>query len=219
MLEAALAYYQEFIDQTGNEPNLQAELAASRHRVEGILGELSALQGTGRLLLLGDSAVQADLELTLAQRDKLKQLADDFNHHCRETFRGPTTSGSEARHRSLIDLARTSEAALPTVLSAEQTRRLHQICLQVHAPQSFSTPEVADVLQLTSAQRDHLRDIQDDLALAKWNCYQRDDDRSATRSHVAEMRRNACDQVLHLLTEEQRAAWRNLAGRPFHAAD
>src|SRR5258708_33502648 len=37
LLEAALAYYQEFIDQCGDDPSLQAELASSHVWVAGIL--------------------------------------------------------------------------------------------------------------------------------------------------------------------------------------
>ncbi len=213
MLEAALTYYQEFIDQSGDDPRLQSELAASRRRVEVILAELSALEGTGQLILLGDRAVQDDLGLTSAQRARVKQLADNLGRLWRES---PNAFGAQDRRRSVIDLARTTEAALPGLLTADQSRRLKQLILQLQTPWSFSRPEVVEALQLTSTQREAIRGVQDDLGLAKWNCFQGDGDRAGARRKVAEMKRNASAQVLRSLTEEQQAAWRNLTGAPFH---
>ena len=52
MLEAALVYYQDFIDQSQDDPALKAELAKSHANVTRILSELTALQGSARLFLL-----------------------------------------------------------------------------------------------------------------------------------------------------------------------
>jgi hypothetical protein len=48
LLEEALAYYQEFIDQQSNDPSVQAELAASQARVERILSQLPPRDRPGR---------------------------------------------------------------------------------------------------------------------------------------------------------------------------
>jgi serine/threonine protein kinase len=215
MLEAALSYYQEFIDEAEGDPRLQSELTASRQRVKSILGELSALEGAGEFMLLGDRSVQDDLELTREQRDKVKALAEGITRHWRDAVHNLGELGQEDRRRRIIELAQNTEAALPQLLTPEQGRRLKQILIQVRAPHSFSSPEVAEVLQLTPAQKERIRGIQDDLSLAKWNYLQPEADRSALRKKIDEMKRNACEQILRTLTAEQRAAWRNLTGAPF----
>jgi serine/threonine protein kinase len=214
MLEAALAYYQEFIDQAGDDPLLQSELAASHHRVETILSELSALEGTGQLVLLGDHAVQDDLGLNPGQRTRVEALGESLSRHWREAFRKFGEAGQEERRRKIIDLARENETVLGQILTPGQERRLRQIVLQVQAPHSFSSPRVIDALRLTSAQREAIRAIQDDLALARWNYFQTEGDRAGARKKIEEMKRNACEQIVHSLTAEQQAAWRNLTGAP-----
>ena len=218
MLEAALAYYQEFIDQAGQDPLLQSELAVSHHRVQSLLGELSALEGTGQLMLLSDRAVQEDLALTPGQRDKVKALADNLARHWREALRHFGETGQEERRRAIIDLARANETALAEILAPEQARRLKQVVLQVQAPHSFSAPEVIEALKLTDAQRERIRGIQDDLALARWNHCQTEGDRTGMRKKIEDMKRNASDQIVRSLAVEQQAAWRNLTGAPFRPA-
>ncbi len=219
MLEAALAYYQEFIDQAGDDPLLHSDLAASHRRVETILSQLSALEGTGQLVLLGDRAVQDDLGLSGDQRARVQGLADNLTGHWREAFRKFGETGQEERHRTLIDLAHANETALQQILTPGQALRLKQIVLQLQAPHSFSAPQVVEALSLTGSQRETIRGIQDDLALARWNCFQTEGDRVGARRRIEAMKRNACEQIVRSLTVEQQAAWRNLTGAPIHDRD
>src|SRR5262249_19743262 len=49
LLQSALVYYQEFIDQRQGDPAAQEELRETKARVEKILSDLAALLGVGRL--------------------------------------------------------------------------------------------------------------------------------------------------------------------------
>src|SRR5262249_33158933 len=75
LLEAALAYYQSFIDQHKDDASLQADLASSRARVETILAELTTLIRAFRYVILHQKDVQAELELTKEQREALARIA------------------------------------------------------------------------------------------------------------------------------------------------
>jgi hypothetical protein len=88
LLEAALTYYQDFIEQHGDDPSIQAELDHSRQRAARILQEISAMQDCNKLKVLTHQAVQDDLRLTDGQRDRVaerwKEIADYWKQHrCR----------------------------------------------------------------------------------------------------------------------------------------
>ncbi len=70
LLEASLAYYEEFIDLRREDPGAQAELAGTRDRVKNILADLALLQGVGQPFLLKHQAVLADLKLSKEQRGR-----------------------------------------------------------------------------------------------------------------------------------------------------
>ena len=75
LLEAAVSYYQEFIELRKDDPRAQADLALARDQVARILGDLAALQSNRTLYLLDDPAVQKELQLTDAQQNQLDELS------------------------------------------------------------------------------------------------------------------------------------------------
>lgn len=78
LLEAALTYYQDFIDQHGEDASIETELTDSRAQVARILDELAIMQEGNPLELLASKAVQDDLKLSKKQRTRLIELAKEF---------------------------------------------------------------------------------------------------------------------------------------------
>jgi serine/threonine protein kinase len=187
LLEAALAFYQAFIDQARDAPAQQAELAAVRTRMARIIAELAAPQGGSekmfQALLLTEKAVQDDLGLTRDQVARLNERFDKLWQPLREfDKRGPG-----------------AEKAIADILHPQQAQRLWQIALQLSGAQAFSNPGVTEKLQLTAEQREKIRAIQDDVRLRRTD----------------ELREKERARILGVLTPEQKAKWQEMTGEPF----
>ncbi|MFO0898424.1 MAG: serine/threonine-protein kinase, partial [Pirellulales bacterium] len=74
LLETALAYYQDFIDDNANDPKMQAELIAGRENVQRLLTELALFQSAGDVLLLTRQDVLEDMQVDGEQTQKLRTL-------------------------------------------------------------------------------------------------------------------------------------------------
>ncbi|HVC96076.1 MAG TPA: serine/threonine-protein kinase, partial [Pirellulales bacterium] len=74
LLQTALTFYEDFIEQRRGDTESQAELAAVQDRVKGILRELNLLHREMQAGLLKDHAVLAELELSDEQKQRLADL-------------------------------------------------------------------------------------------------------------------------------------------------
>src|SRR5438552_636080 len=70
-LEAALAYYNDFLEQRRNDPAVRQELLESTKSVTQIVAELAALERFASFMLLANRYVQEDLSLSSDQRERL----------------------------------------------------------------------------------------------------------------------------------------------------
>jgi serine/threonine protein kinase len=214
MLEAALGYYQDFVDQP-QDPSIRAELEASRARVTRLLEELTALEGSGQLTALRERAVQDDLKLKPAQRQRVAELHGRIAEEWRAAFRAFRTLGEEARRAKTLELAVAEEKAVADVLTPEQAVRFRQILIQLRqrGPYGFSDPEVVDALKLTAKQREKIRHIQQDAYLAPWDGGRPPGGKKG-RGKGGVSWRAVQQKVLKTLTAEQRARWQELTGAP-----
>lgn len=160
MLEAAVNYYQEFIEQRRDDPSAQAELATTRDRVKKLLADLALLQGAVRLFLLGETAVRDELHLTSEQRSQTSALIARASEHRDNWIREFPELPAGQRRQRFIDMVRANDEALMAILNSEQQKRLRQIGLQCQGPQAFREPDVVATLELTSDQREQIRGIE-----------------------------------------------------------
>jgi serine/threonine protein kinase len=213
LLAMVLSYYQEFIDRRADDPRAQEGLLETRRQVEKILADLAVLRAAGQLNLLSQPAVLDDLQLDAGQRATVGELAarvaKQWKEACSEVGR---VSAGERERRHLVQ-ARANEAALKAVLTPQQLTRLHQIGLQADVAAAFREPEISDALQLTDAQRDRIRTIEEE----RWRHLMRsvrpdrppgNADHGAGPKHPPAMN----ERFLAVLTEAQARQWRQLAG-------
>jgi Spy/CpxP family protein refolding chaperone len=108
------------------------------------------------VLLIGQPAVQAELKLRDAQRDRIRDLNAEFDQKRREVAdRLTAAQGALDRDAFLALIAglrRENEEALARVLDKPQRERLAQIGLQLEGPMAVTRPEVAERLNLDDAQ-------------------------------------------------------------------
>ena len=163
MLEGSLVYYQSFLDERKNDPSIGAELAVARSKVAAILTDLSAVHDYIRAnflgMLLWMPGVADELRLSPQQADQVQHLNVGFPHlmFALEELRKLPSEQKQERMKALTSEV---EKGLKDLLSDEQSKRLHQIALQMAGLSAFNDPAVAEALSLTREQKDKIHTIQ-----------------------------------------------------------
>jgi serine/threonine protein kinase len=214
LLQSALKYYQEFIEQHREVSPIQAELEASRAKVETILSELATLMGTRQYIFLHQKHVQDELHLDADQREALARMDQKWHSAMRDM--GQRTP--EERERRFVALAQEQEAEVATILSPAQLRRFQQVALQCQGPAALLEVDVARTLKLTADQKKRIRTIEADMFAALPKGPNRGPAAAEARRTEEDVRKTAHQRVQALLTEEQAQQWRALTGPVFDGA-
>jgi serine/threonine protein kinase len=219
LLEGALQYYQEFIDQHQGDSSTQAELVASRARVGQILNALYAQQEYFRrmlmTMLLEERSVQDDLGITPNQAGKIRDLSDRLREQGRQAYRRSVTLSEEERGKKFKDLAAANDQAVAALLTPGQVARLKQIALQQRVPQAFSETEIAEALHLTAEQKVRIRAVQDEAQRAVEEATRQGRGPDEADQRAQQVAQGAAEIILAGLTSPQRDAWKELTGEPF----
>jgi serine/threonine protein kinase len=212
LLGAALAFYQEFIEQRRDRPKSQAELAETRDLVKKILDDLIVLQGAGTPLLLKDASVLDDLGASPEQRRQIRDLFEGGEWH--RSLADLHKLPPEERQQRFLATVRADDAALATILTPAQLDRLRQIARQCQGLAAFRDEEVVRQLHLTPEQKRQIRNIEGQLFLEP-PPFGPPGKRGGPGRGMREKQRAAVAQVVGLLSDPQKKSWRELTGRPF----
>jgi serine/threonine protein kinase len=217
LLESALADYQRFIEQRRDDPAAAAELAATRERVQTILGNLAVLQGAGQYALLKEPAVHDALKLEPAQRDELRKVLRELEAHHGQATREFHQLTPAEREQSILEVARASEIGAASILTADQLRRLRQIALQLQGAAALRDAEIAAALKLTAPQKTALRGIEEKFAIGPPKGPPHDKGPPPGRKGPGPQRKRSAEaqEVVNVLTPEQAKQWRELIGEPY----
>jgi serine/threonine protein kinase len=223
VLEEALRFYQDFVSQYRGNPSREAELVAVEKRLQKVLDDLLVVEGIGQLLLLTEKDVQTDLGLREADSQHVQQIAREFSQQSMTLLRGDAHATSQERRARFLDLARSSEGEMRSILGESQVQRLEQIRIQLAGFIAFSEPKIVKALGLTESQRESIRQIEAEtflmidegkiLLLA-------DDEPTASdgpqrKVSRASLHRSALDKCLAVLSPTQLNQWHELVDRPF----
>jgi Spy/CpxP family protein refolding chaperone len=191
------------------------------------------LQGLGRLTsgdlgpysFLNLEQVQKDLKLTQEQKDKLKAINDEFHAKRRqriEALAGAATGDRAARPAELRAKAREDRAEyrkkIEAVLLPEQRNRLGQIALQLRGPLSVLADEkMAKTLKLNPDQQKQIQAIEKALGDRLDSALQdlrgrRSASQAELEAKAAELRDQAVQQALGVLTPEQKDSLEKMKG-------
>ncbi len=209
LLQAALDYYQGFIETHDNDAAALVELRAGKERAAKLLDELSTLESLNLFLLANEQEVQTNLEIDEGKRARLTELKDRF-YDKRGPYSPKLNPGKQEDWdpKKRYEFAKEQEAALKEVLEPWQLKRLRQIDLQTQGPRAFHDSYAVDVLKLTTEQRSKISAIKNEtkgpLGRAKSGP-------AADEVLKAEVMRI----VREVLTPEQQAKWEDLTGSPF----
>ncbi|HEY7326256.1 MAG TPA: serine/threonine-protein kinase, partial [Gemmataceae bacterium] len=169
-----LVYYEKLIDQSRYDPAAQAELSATKERVQSILNNLADLQGGFQYHLLSDPGVVGELKAVEAQRERIRQLMEDLKNRPLE----PSNLSPTERLQHFLTEVKRIEAEAQQILTGEQQRRLRQIDLQLKGMRAFEEPEVIEALHLDASQREKIRALQaQEFCAAFGDCHSRPPDK------------------------------------------
>lgn len=215
LLESALAYYQEFIKQRSDNPEVQADLALTRDRVRQILADLAEIEGTGYLYLLNEAEVLGELQTNDDQRERLQALNQSLSEQRQEMFRDFRRLSSEEKRVRFLELARANEAGVHGILTSSQQSRLRQIAIQSKGLGAFRDPTIIAVLMLSTEQLGKIRAIEADMYGPGGPTRVGTPPPGGPKKNFEEFWKAEFEKGLAILTDEQREKWRELTGKQF----
>ena len=162
VLEKALAYYHQFMEQSRDDHAAQADLAGTEARVKRILEDLVLMQGAGQLLLLKDKdrAVLDDLRLSIEQAKRIEELSRRMEARQKDVFRDFHRLTDKEREQRVREMFRANEGDVAAILTQEQRNRLRQIELQRKGTGAFREANILKELKLTLEQKKRIEAIE-----------------------------------------------------------
>jgi hypothetical protein len=155
------------------------------------------------------SDVRKELELLDDQIQKLDKLNETRGERMRQMFSGMEDVPREQRFEKMRELGQKeqqqTERELEQILLPHQMRRLKQLELQTRSRggvQALLGDRAAEELGLSPEQKEKLQKRAAELE-------------EQLRQKTAELRKQNQDELLRLLTPQQRAKWKDLVGDPF----
>jgi len=172
-------------------------------------------------------ALQDELKMDAAQVEKLKAALDEAREDAREL--GPQLLNRDAtpaeRDKVFKQMLEIHEKALTRALKPEQVKRLKQLDNQMAGFGMFTRPEVVAAIKLTDEQRRDIARISDDVYRATRDLTSRRPraaggavaapDPDADKK-VEAVQKEALANAVSILTDEQRATFKDLTGEPFN---
>ena len=174
------------------------------------------MQEPSAAMLLRDDKVQTELMLTDDQKAQFKKIADKFRDDIQK-------ARDDKDFKKMFELFQTASAEvdkqLPDILKPDQVKRLKQLELQAAGCAAFTKDDVQTALKLTDAQKKEITATQDDIKkdaadLLKDAQGDMDKMREAFKK-IQGMRKDALAKVMDSLTDDQKKAWKDLAGDKF----
>lgn len=245
LLETALEYYQQIIDERQDRPEDQALLEQTRDRVETILDDLAMLRADRQFFLLRDPEVLRDLGVSDEQRQALRQVLGDLPADgslvlSRALFPppeeppgklGPPRSGppdgKNFGKRRPYPSQNFGEPRIPSREDMIRIARDHQQRIrQILTEQQFARiDQIALQIQGPFAFRDYETAKRLELSSEQQAAIRRilairprdvrESRRKGNRPAMFDEDGAALQQILDLLTPSQRRTWEEMCGPPF----
>jgi Spy/CpxP family protein refolding chaperone len=166
----------------------------------------------GGAMLLSNKSVQKELKVSDEQAEKLNTLATETMAKNRERLQGLQ---GEERQSKMREARAELDKSLDGLLKPEQVKRFKQIEIQVGGFMAFNQPRVQEALKLTDDQKEKVRAIGEEIQGAMPSREDFQSDRETAMKKMAEVQKGAKEKATALLTEDQKASWKELTGEPF----
>ncbi len=172
------------------------------------------LRGHRELDLVSRPSIQEDLGLSEDQINRASELWNERRQFARQIHGGRFGRDSQTltseQWEAGFERLKSQEKALTDLLTPEQSHRLQQLLLQQGVPEVFSDPEVAEKLGLSQQQIDRIRTINQERPSFGSR------DRGGPPPHnIGDLLRKNREQIFDVLSDEQKAHWKEMTGVPF----
>jgi hypothetical protein len=183
-------------------------------------GGFGMMGGGGVAMLIGNESVQKELKLDDSQVAKAKEVADKNREKmtaAREELQGLDQDERRTKMTALNkEINESTLKAVGEFLKPEQVTRLKQVSYQTMGAMAFADPEIAKKLNITDAQKDEIKTINDEANEARRELAQGfQDDREGTMKKMTELRKETVGKIVAKLNDEQKKTWKEMIGDPF----
>lgn len=162
------------------------------------------------VMLVRQKSVQEDLKITPEQGEKIHAFAGKQWKKVRDM----KDLGEAERTRGFKAMAKANQEFLKDTLSPQQCKRLNQICMQVAGLLWVIRSDVAAELSLTDEQKQKIREMHREAQKEAVEAL-RSNSGSVEEEKFREMRQSNRKRLMSVLTDEQKAKWKEMAGTPF----
>jgi Spy/CpxP family protein refolding chaperone len=173
--------------------------------------------------LLQLEKVQAELKLDAGQVKNATEIAEKLSKERREVYSDLSREewrerGDELRKKTAA-MARTAVMAFAESLDDTQKKRWLEVALQVHGPAALPGEYLAERLQLTDVQVKKLHDLTRTQREKMFEMFRQSQDQGLSREERAAKFTALVKETnkgrLAVLTDEQKAAFKELQGEKF----
>jgi uncharacterized protein YchJ len=167
-------------------------------------------EGALEVILMRHKAVRDALHLTDDQAKEIKEFAT------RQWKKAQAMADlrEEQRREKFDAMAKENHKFLRDTLKPEQHRRLHQIAIQVAGLLMVTHPDVAKEIHLTAEQKKKAEHLQEE-ARKEFRKEIHSEATEGRETRMEEMRQANRKRLMGLLTPEQKAKWKKMAGEKF----
>lgn len=176
--------------------------------------------------LVNREEVQKELALLPDQTDALQKVNEKMRGE-RPDFDFRTASEEERAafmtkmQAQMVERTKVAKEQLEELLLPDQFERLEQIAIQVAGVAALTSPSLAEKLGLAKETTDKMaKDIEASAEQGRemMNAAMRDRDFEGVREKVEAMRKELNDKLVAHLSDEQKAKYEELKGKPFELA-
>lgn len=181
--------------------------------------------GGGGLMLLNNPGVREELKLTDEQVGKVTKSGQELREKYRDEFASLRDASSEDRREKgealMKKVQEEGKQTYAAILTADQARRLEQIQRQQNVLQALTADHVRSELKLSDDQVGKIKEVRDDhqkaarAAMGDVGRGASQDDRRKAFEKVNADRKEAAAKAMAVLTDGQKATWKELTGEPF----
>jgi hypothetical protein len=171
--------------------------------------------GGGIGMLLNNESVQKELKLDSDQVAKAKEAVRKVAEEHQGDFAKLRDLSPEERRAKAQEVMESTSAdmvkAISEILNKNQMARLKQIDLQRAGAAAFTRADVADALKLTADQKSKISTILEDARQEMRQSWQ-----EGNRQKLEEIHKEANVKAAAVLSDDQKKAWKEMTGEPFH---
>ena len=190
--------------------------------------------GGGVLSLFRSKTVQDEMKFTDEQKDKLREAVPKLQDSAREKFQALFGGGGRPDPAKMTEIqgevAAMTDKELGAILTPEQLKRLKQIEIQVAGMRAYQLPQVTEAMKFTDDQKSKMQEIggetfkeMRELATeydlqAPWMRPTDPEKAAEFDKKQAKINKDAAAKIDELLTDDQKAKFKELSGPTIDAA-